>query len=312
MHTIGYLCAAFTVLSWGITFVSTRALLTDFSALEILFVRFFMAYLVLWILEPRRMRLASWHEEGYFALAGLTGATVYQMLENMAIEYTNASNVVSIIVSVSPMFTALICQAFLKEKVVSLRFGVGFVIAMLGVAFVCFNGNVSFQGDGGMPLNPFGCFLAFAGAACWGFYGLSVGLMNRRNYPQLLALRRMFFYSLIFMIPFLAYGTMVAPPSGSDFSINLALADNIERFSNWKNWLNHLFLGVIASAVSFATWNYACKILGTVRVNLGMYISPVVTVIFAFLFLGERLSTMGIVGSILTIIGVIISDWKKK
>lgn len=311
MHTIGYLCAAFTVFSWGITFVSTRALLSDFSSLEILFVRFFMAYLVLWLLAPRRLKLESWKEEGYFALAGLTGATIYQMLENMAIEYANASNVVSIIVSVSPMFTALVCQAFLKEKVLSWRFGAGFVIAMLGVAFVCFNGNISFQGDGGMPINPLGCLLAIAGAACWGFYGLSVGLMNGRNYPQLLALRRMFFYSLVFMIPFLAYGIIAAPPSGSDFSVNLTAADNIERFSDWKNWLNHLFLGVIASAVSFATWNYACKILGTVRVNLGMYISPVVTVVFAFLFLGERLSPMGILGSFLTIAGVVISDWKK-
>ena len=95
MHTIGYLCAAFTVFSWGITFVSTRALLSDFSSLEILFVRFFMAYLVLWLLAPRRLKLESWKEEGYFALAGLTGATIYQMLENMAIEYANASNVVS-------------------------------------------------------------------------------------------------------------------------------------------------------------------------------------------------------------------------
>ena len=51
--TIGYLLAAFTVLVWGVTFVSTKALLTDFSALEILLYRFVAAYFALWIIRPK-------------------------------------------------------------------------------------------------------------------------------------------------------------------------------------------------------------------------------------------------------------------
>ena len=37
------LSAAFVILAWGITFVNTRALLFDFSALEIQVIRFAMA-----------------------------------------------------------------------------------------------------------------------------------------------------------------------------------------------------------------------------------------------------------------------------
>jgi len=41
----GCLYAAFALLVWGVTFASTRALLFDFSALEIMVVRFVMAWL---------------------------------------------------------------------------------------------------------------------------------------------------------------------------------------------------------------------------------------------------------------------------
>jgi len=41
--TMALLSAAFALLVWGVTFANTRALLFDFSALEIMVVRFVMA-----------------------------------------------------------------------------------------------------------------------------------------------------------------------------------------------------------------------------------------------------------------------------
>jgi len=43
----GCLYAAFALLVWGVTFANSRALLFDFSALEIMVVRFVMAWVVL-------------------------------------------------------------------------------------------------------------------------------------------------------------------------------------------------------------------------------------------------------------------------
>ena len=43
-----YLVALFVIFVWGVTFVNTRALLADFSALEILVVRFALAWGALW------------------------------------------------------------------------------------------------------------------------------------------------------------------------------------------------------------------------------------------------------------------------
>ena len=55
---IGFFFAAFSIFVWGITFVCTKSLLQDFSALEILVIRFLFAYVMLWILCPHPLRLA--------------------------------------------------------------------------------------------------------------------------------------------------------------------------------------------------------------------------------------------------------------
>ena len=51
MKLKGIVAMAFVVLVWGITFVNTRALLFDFSALEIQVIRFAMAWVALRVAE---------------------------------------------------------------------------------------------------------------------------------------------------------------------------------------------------------------------------------------------------------------------
>ena len=140
---VGLFFASISVFIWGITFVCTKYLLRSFSAFEILFLRFLLAYLALWILRPRALRLPK-KNEIYFALAGFSGVTAYQLMENMAISYTSASNV-SIIVSICPIFAAIFSQIFLREKILTPAFILGFVLAIFGVALVSFNGVVEFH-----------------------------------------------------------------------------------------------------------------------------------------------------------------------
>ena len=59
-------------------------------------------------------------------------------------------------------------------------------------------------------------------------------------------------------------------------------------------------------------WNYACNALGVVRVTIGLYLTPIVGVIFAALFLGERLTPMSTFGGFVIVIGVTIANWRKK
>lgn len=297
------LLATIVIGIWGITFVCTKALLVAFSSLEILFIRYLIAYIALWIIFPHKLNLKKKKEELYFVFAGLTGVTIYQFMENIAIHYTNASNV-SIIVSICPMFTAIFSQMFFHEKVVTKKFVLGFIISIIGVVLVSFNGVVKFH------LNLLGDFLALGAGISWGFYSLFVSKINLMAYNPIASTRRIFFYAIIFMIPLVLFGAYFSSLDGSSFFVNLAKMQNKERFMNSMNWINLLFLGLIASSFCFIAWNKVCSELGTVNATVGIYMIPVVTVIFAFIFLGESLSVMGIVGTACTLGGVIISNLK--
>lgn len=298
---IGFVLAILSIFIWGITFVSTKSLLNDFSPLEILFIRFVLAYVALWCIKPKQMVVAKKHEI-FFAMAGLFGITIYQLAENIAINFTNASNV-SIIVSICPMFTAIFTQLFFKEKHITWKFILGFIISITGVIFVSFNGRLNLE------LNPRGDLLSLLAAVSWGFYSIFVSLINKYQYEPICATRKSFFYAIIFMLPLIVLGGLKSDVTSSLY-VCFNIEENIRRFSQGINWLNLGFLGFLASAFCFAAWNKACETLGTVKTTIGIYLIPVVTIVFAFFALGEKITIIGCIGALLTIAGLFISGKK--
>jgi len=283
----GLVLGILTVLIWGVTFVNTKVLLEDFNSYEILVLRFVVAYVALWAFNPRRIQSGGWREEAWFAVMGLSGVAVYQFLENCAIGYTNASNV-AILVSTCPMGTALLSALCLREKSITRRFVIGFGLAMTGVAMVCV-GGVS-----GFSFNPIGDLIALCAMLSWSVYSVLITRMNAKGVSPLVVTRRVFFWAIVFMLPFLP------------FSFDFAPSVNAARFAKLGNVLHLGFLGLLASALAFVLWNYTCKALGTVRATCGLYFIPVVTAIVAYLALGESFTVVTGLGALLTLIGVMV------
>lgn len=297
-QALPYILAAFCILVWGVSFICTKYLLRTFSSLEILILRFVTGYIAFCIISPKPLKTSGIKEELLFMGAGLCGITIYQFVENIAIYFTAANNV-SIIVSTCPMFTAIIAAIFLHEKTITKNFVLGFVIAMTGIVLVTLNGSSEFS------LSPKGDLLALGSAICWGFYSLFVSKINSLGHGNFASTRRIFFWALIFMIPLAVYGLIFG---GKSTSINFCPAENTARWSDWKNILNLVILGVFASSLAFVAWNKTCKALGTVKTTAAIYMVCVVTIIFSFIFLGEKISLAGLFGTFLTILGLFISE----
>ena len=287
MNPAGLVFGIIAILIWGITFVNTKVLLDDFNSYEILFLRFAVAYAALWAIKPRRFSVGGWRQELHFAAMGLSGIASYQFLENSAIGYTNASNV-AILVSTCPMGTAILSSLILKEKTLTRRFLLGFLLAMSGVTLVCLGGIKEFH------FSPFGDCLALLAMSCWCVYSVLVTKVNVKGLDPILVIRRTFFWALFFMLPVLP------------FQFDFDLSANVARFAKGWNLFHLGFLGVFASAVAFSLWNKACALLGTVRATCGLYFVPVITAVVAYFVLGESLTAMTGLGAILTILGVVI------
>ena len=297
--------AAVAVLVWGVTFVNTKALLVSFSALEIQVLRFAIAYAALWAIRPSFDRVEK-GDEKLFALMGLAGVAVYQLLENCAIHYTNASNV-AILVSICPVATALMVRAFGGGRRLSAMFFGGFAVAISGVACVSLNGIREFH------FRPAGDLMALAAMLSWAVYSALVSKCAEKTYAQAFVIRRMFFWTLVFTAPVVAFGSTPLGRAVADGSLAVTwdAAANAARFSDAMNWVNLGFLGVLASALCFVLWNAACGLLGVVRCTVGLYLVPVVTVAFAYVFLGEKMTALSATGAALTLAGVVMSGWKR-
>jgi drug/metabolite transporter (DMT)-like permease len=285
----GHLTAFGCALIWGTTFVSTKFLLESFSPLEVLFFRNIIAYLVMAALYPRRLIVQSKKQELLFILAGISGITLYYLFENVALAYSTASNV-GVIVAAAPFFSVLWTSWACQEEKPGVPFFLGFLIAMAGIFLISFNGFSV------LKLNPLGDLLAFLAALIWGVYSLAVKKLNAGGYPIVPLTRRIFFYGLLFMIPPLFLMDFRPFPP---------------EFKEPANLFNILFLGLVASAAAFILWNKAIQILGVRRSSVYIYLIPVVSIIFSVIFLKERITTLAVLGALLALLGLFISQRRR-
>jgi drug/metabolite transporter (DMT)-like permease len=281
----GHIISVFTILVWGTTFISTKIILKDFMPVEILFIRFSMAYIALIVIYPKFKKIKSFKDELIFLALGLSGVSLYFITENMALKFTLASNV-GLIISTSPIITAILANYFTKDEKMNSKLFLGFIIAILGISLVMFNGRFI------LKLNPKGDLLTLAAALTWAIYSVLVRIVDK-GYNSILATRKIFFYGLLTSIPLLILFKADLKP---DNPLNATLI------------LNIIFLGLIASALCYVTWNKAVSILGSVRTSNYIYLIPFVTMVTSVVVLHEKINALTIIGGILILTGVYVSE----
>ncbi|MBQ2195136.1 MAG: DMT family transporter [Bacteroidales bacterium] len=282
---------------WGVTFVSTKVLIgAGMHPVAIFFVRFMLAYAGIWLYialsrQPAKLWY-GWKEELVFLLLGVSGGSLYFLTENLALAYTQATNVAFLVCS-APLFTAiftLIYRRFGKGRFVDglepVRLGWplvgGTVLALSGMAMVVFDGAR-------LQLSARGDLLAIAAALCWAVYSLFMSQMTR-DHGTVTATRKVFFYGLLTILPFLGgYKDSFAPAILGQTAV----------------WFNLLFLGLVASLLCFILWNLAMDKLGNVTTTNYVYLNPVFTLLSAMALLGERMTLLAGIGCAAILAGVI-------
>ena len=300
-----HLLALAVVAVWGVTFVCTKTLIgAGMHPAAIFFIRFSLAYVGILILTltgkgKTRLFCDNWKDELMCLFLGVTGGSLYFLTENTALAYTQAANV-AFLVCVAPVFTAIFTlfgKKFLRGRFAdgleNIKVGfpliAGTLLALAGMAMVLFDGSrleFSLAGD----------LLSIAAALCWALYSMFMGQMTS-DYGSVFATRKVFFYGLLTIIPFL--GT-----TAGSFSPDVLGQPVV--------YLNLLFLGLIASLACFVVWNIAMSKLGNVTVTNYVYLNPVFTLITAIIILGEKMTPKSLIGSVAILAGVILAGQRSK
>ena len=285
---IGHILAIIVVTIWSVTYVATDTLLSSgFTALHVLVLRFLLALAVLYVIKPKLYLPKSLREEAGFVVLSLFGMGFYYVFENIAIQKTDGTNV-SILISFAPILTALGTALIMKKSKITKFTLIGFAVAIVGVAMVVFNGTVRLDFD------IVGYALALGAATCWGIYSMLLGDFLEKHDGTIIT-RRMLIYTLILLIPM----TLIV-----DGAPNFAL------LANPVNIACFALLGIFGGSLCYLWWNMATKRIGVVITTNYIYVSPFITMVFAYFVTDTEITPMGAVGAVLIIGGVVLSDVK--
>lgn len=285
---IYHLIAILTVGIWGLTFISTKVLISaGLSPKEIFLLRFLIAYVGIWFISPRKLFANSWKDELWLLLGGITGGSLYFLTENMALGITLATNV-AFIVCTAPLLTTIFSLMIYKQVKATRALMGGSLLALVGVAMVVYNGSFI------LKISPLGDLLTLIAALSWAFYSLIMKKMTAR-YNTIFITRKIFFYGILTILPVFLF-----QPWQADLS--LLVQPSI--------LLNLLFLGVLASLVCFAIWNVVLKNLGTVRASNYIYLNPLFTLVGSAILLNEHLTVVALIGAACIMGGVYIAGKK--
>lgn len=288
MAHIFHILAILTSAIWGTTFISSKLLLQEgLSPAAIMILRFVLAYVLMLPFVRGKWFCKSLKDELLMVLLGISGGSLYFLLENTALVYTQASNV-AIIIAATPLLTMLTVNLLDRGKGASKRLYGYSLMSLAGVALVILNGNFV------LKLNPIGDLLTFGAVVTWVIYSIIIAKVQER-YSSWMITRKIFFYGVVTLLPYF----LIEP-----WDVTW------EMMSRPMVWGNIAYLGVLASLGCYMTWNIVIKRLGAVDATNYLYINPIVAMITANLLLGERITPLAIAGTALILVGVYLAERK--
>ena len=207
-----------------------------------------------------------------------TGAALFFPLFILAFQLTGVGVAAVVSIGVAPIFVGLIAWMALKQPP-GKQWAIGTLIAVTGV--VALNWP-----SGNNTVNVLGIGFALAAAFGYSLQATGMGMISKRHTPfQCVA--PMFTIGTVFQAP-LSYG--------KDFSF---LQDPVLL-------MGALYGGIVTVALAYAVFIYGIARIGAATaVTVGL-MEPLTASILGVLILGETVSAIGIVGSVLILTGLVV------
>lgn len=266
-----------TVLAWGISFLSIKISLTVFPPVSLAFYRFLIAGVIQFLL----IKMLGINEKidkkdlPLLIVAGLTGITIYYILENNGLMRISANDA-SIIVAMLPVFAAII-EKFILRKKLSLITVLGIALSIIGVFLV-----IGAKLEGGSLI---GYLLMFLSAISFAIYIVVTKPLFQKYSDITIA----FYQSIIGCIGFIPF---------------LFFEEVKWELMDLNILINFLFLAIICSAIANYIYLYALNNTSVSVASIFLNLIPVVTFISSFIIYDEKLSGIQLFGALIVIASV--------
>jgi drug/metabolite transporter (DMT)-like permease len=282
---VGILCVLGAASIWGGMYVVSKVVLEIIPPFSLVTLRLMLGALTLVIVLWIRGFPKIPHKQLLQVLGvGLVGYGISLSLQFLGTKLSTAANG-SLVTSATPAFVLILAWLLLKEKITPLRL-VALFLATLGVIAVIDPRSAQLDPD----LFLGNVFLIGA-AVTWALYSVLVRMATQN----------------LDVIPFslIAFlgGLPVVMPAGAwelqthgVGEISLGVVGGV------------LFLGIISTALAMVLWNNAFALVDANLASLTFFAQPVVGTVLGWLFLGERITPLFLLGGLLIGLGLVISS----
>ena len=274
---------------WASSFVVLKVAFRSYDPMVVLFGRMLVAslcFLALWRnFRGVRYQRGDWKPLLFMAFCE---PCLYFVFESTALQYTDASQA-GMIVALLPLMMAAAAHVFLGERH-SMRTWAGFATAIAGACWL----SASSQATAASPNPIFGNFMEFVAMVCATGYMITLKRMSVR-YPPLFLTAVQAFCGTVFYLP-LVFLPSTTPPTSFDPMGVAAI----------------LYLGLGITLVAYGLYNYGTSRIPASQASAFTNLIPVVTLIMGVLLLDERLLPAQYLASALVLLGVWLSQDRKR
>lgn len=278
------LYATMSITFWGVSFVSTKAVLDKLDPFTLLVIRFGIGAVFLFILLMilNEKLLINMTYIPHLIVLGILGVFIHQVIQASALLTIDASSA-GWMISLSPIFTVILSMFFLHERMTLFK-GVGMIMALFGVFLVTTAGSEqTFE-----PVLNIGYFLMLVSTLNWAIYSV---LLKKLNIPLSPLVITFYMSTIGFILTF-------------PFLIRNKGWESLSHLQT-DEWAHLFFLGIFVSGVAYWYWAKALHVLEATQVSVFLYLEPLATLIAAVVLLHEKIILISVIGGIIIIIGVV-------
>ncbi|MGB8490011.1 MAG: DMT family transporter [Bacteroidales bacterium] len=271
---------------WAFSFIWYKIANQSFRPITIVFIRLVISVIILlsYLAIKKKFVKIRKKDRRLFVMLALFEPFIYFIGESFGLTYVSAT-VGSVVISTIPVVATIGAWLVFRERLRVINYA-GIILSFLGILIFILNR------DGSLSFSTRGLLL------------LILAVFSAVGYNLTLS-RLVGLYSPVFIVT-------IQNLIGATLFLPLFLLFDLREFAGnpllFRSFIPILELAVFASCGAFILFAFSVRNIGITRANVFTNFIPVFTAIFSFILIGDKLTFQNIVGMIVVLAGIFMSQ----
>ncbi|HDF4362031.1 TPA: DMT family transporter [Staphylococcus aureus] len=278
-----FLSYLFTIILWGSAFPVIKIALNDFSAESLSAFRLILATIILLpFVIIKKLPTPELRDIPVIFILGFCGFVIYHTALNFG-ETLISAGISGILVSTTPIFSSALAYIFLKEHFSKWNW-LSSLVAFIGISII------SISKDDYTTINVLGVFIILLAS-----FSESLYFTFQKKYIEKYGFIAFTLYTIMASSPFML---IFIPEIINDI-----------HGATFTSIVSVLYLAIFPTIIPYVLLAYIVKSVGVSDATMSLYLTPIVSLLLSYLLLDELPTTLAIIGGIITLLGVSLSNF---